>query len=333
MSVRVLFYRIVVLLMHLLTICLALVIATFFLAMIRPYLHNAHQFQYIRTASGIEYSISSFVRGIMPTRVMRIDVTRFIVIIAAFFLMGIPGSVKEHCRDRLSRLKLKREFEEWKTRMRLSDKAELIAPLRSKIESLETSNKTDREELLKLFAETKKKLDSMGRDLAFLSIDVCGSTEMKLGEEKAAIEHDFREYKHFVDYKLRKHGSLKSAWTPDGVMSCFATVDAAVQAAREIVGELAAFNKNVKTMRKDFVVRCGINAGYVYFDDSLPMEEMSDRVIDVAGHMQKHAPPNSICIAKPAIEPLQEREGFIPITKVVDGYEVYMSERRKVPRE
>jgi hypothetical protein len=36
----------------------------------------------------------------------------------------------------------------------------------------------------------------MGRDLAFLSIDVCGSTEMKLGEEKAVIEHDFREYSH-----------------------------------------------------------------------------------------------------------------------------------------
>jgi class 3 adenylate cyclase len=290
MSIRVLFYKIVVLLMQLLIICLALVIATFFLAMIRPYLHNALQFQYIRTAVGIEHSVSSFVRGIIPTRVLGIDMTRFIVIIGAFFLIGIPGSVKGHCRDKLSRLKLRREFEEWKSRMRLSDKAALIAPLRSKIESLETSNKTDREELLKLFAETKKKLDSMGRDLAFLSIDVCGSTEMKLGEEKAVIEHDFREYKHFVESKLKAHGSLKSAWTPDGVMSCFATVDAAVQqAAREIIDGLAAFNKNVKTMKKDFIVRCGINAGYVYFDDSLPMEEMSDRVIDVAGHMQKHA--------------------------------------------
>jgi hypothetical protein len=36
----------------------------------------------------------------------------------------------------------------------------------------------------------------MGRDLAFLSIDVYGSTEMKLGEEIAVIEHDFREYSH-----------------------------------------------------------------------------------------------------------------------------------------
>jgi class 3 adenylate cyclase len=319
--------------MQLIIICLALVIAVFLLAIIRPYLHNALQFQYIRTALGIEHSVSSFIRSVIPTRVLGTDVTRFIVIIGAFFLIGVPGGVKEQFRGKLSRLKLRKDFEEWKASARISDNAAFIAPLRSKIETLETSNKKDREELLKLFAETKKKLDSMGRDLAFLSIDVCGSTEMKLGEEKAVIEHDFKEYKHFVDYKLREHGSLKSAWTPDGVMSCFATVDAAVQAAREIVDGLADFNKNVKTLRKNFVVRCGINAGYVYFDDSLPMEEMSDRVIDVAGHMQKHAPPNSICIAKPAIEPLEDREGFVPVSRVVDGYEVYMSERRKVPRE
>ena len=333
MSTRTLFYRTLVLLMQLLIICLVMVIAVSLLAFIVPYMHNALRFQYIRTALEIEHHVSSFVRSIIPTRIMGIDLTRALVIIGAFLLIGIPGSIKEHFRDKLAALKLKRDFEEWKSRMRISDKAALIAPLTSKIEKLQTSNKTDREELLKLFAETKKKLDSMGRDLAFLSIDVCGSTEIKLGEERAVIEHDFREYKRFVDERLRACGALKSAWTPDGVMSCFPTVDAAVKAAREVIAGLDAFNKNIKTLRRDFALRCGINAGYVYFDDSLPMEEMSDRVIDVAGHMQKHAPPNTICIAKPAIEPLQERDGFVPITKVVDGYEVYMSERRKVPRE
>ena len=72
------------------------------------------------------------------------------------------------------------------------------------------------------------------------------------------------------------------------------------------------------------MVRCGINQGYVYFDEAIPLEEISDRVIDIAGHMQKNAPPNKICIAKPAIEPLQERNGFVPAGRVVDGYEVYM---------
>lgn len=57
------------------------------------------------------------------------------------------------------------------------------------------------------------------------------------------------------------------------------------------------------------------------------MEEMSDRVIDVAGHMQKYALPGTIAIAKPAIEPMQEREGFKPTGKVIDGYDVYHWEK------
>ena len=66
-----------------------------------------------------------------------------------------------------------------------------------------------------------------------------------------------------------------------------------------------------------------MNTGFVYFDDSVPLEEMSDRVIDIAGHMQKHALPNTVCVAKPAIEPLRERIGFEPAGRTVDGYEVY----------
>ena len=163
----------------------------------------------------------------------------------------------------------------------------------------------------------------MGKDLAFLSIDVVDSTGMKDGEDRAAVEHDFREYKRFVEGTLVAHGCLKSAWTPDGVMSCFMTVDAAARAAREVITGLDAFNRHVKMIRRTFMARCGVNSGFVYFDDSLPLEEISDRVIDIAGHMQKNAKPNSVCVAKPAIEPLNERSGFEPSGRVVDGYEVY----------
>jgi hypothetical protein len=106
-------------------------------------------------------------------------------------------------------------------------------------------------------------------------------------------------------------------------MSCFQFVEAAVAAAREILIDLDYFNSTIKSMRRDFAVRCGVNSGFVYFDESIPLEEISDRVIDIAGHMQKNAKPNSVCVAKPAIEPLNERNGFEPAGRVVDGYEVY----------
>lgn len=332
-SLRVVRYKAMVLLMRLLSVGMLAVVALFLLPLAVPYVKNAFSFKYIRVAMGIEKAISSFVHGIIPTVVTGHDLTRWIVVISALLLWGLFSSLKERYRNTIYNVKVRREYEDWKSQMHLSEDAKILSPLKEKLKNLQGASNTDREELLKLFAETKRKLDSMGRDLAFLSIDVVDSTGLKEGEEKAAIEYDFKEYKNFVESKLKANGALKSTWTPDGVMSCFPAVDAAVAAAQEVVGGLDAFNKHVKTIRKDFRVRCGINAGYVYFDDSIPMEEMSDRVIDIAGHMQKHAPPNTVCIAKPAIEPMKERSGFVPVSKVVDGYEMYVWERRKIPRQ
>lgn len=319
--------------MRLCFIASVLLIIIFLVSLAVPFMKGALTFQYIRSALSIEQSVSSFVQHIMPTRIAGFNITRWIVIIAAMFLAGFFSNIKEHYRDKLVRINMRRDYEEWKEKLNISDNSKIIAPLREKMEKLQTDNKIDRSELLKLFAETKRKLDSMGRDLAFLAIDVVDSTGMKDGEEKASIEHDFREYKQFIESRFKAQGILKSTWTPDGVMSCFPTVDQAVKAAQEILSGLEAFNAHVKTIRRDFKVRCGVNYGYVYFDETMPLEELSDRVIDVAGHMQKHAAPNTICIAQPAIEPLKNREGFVPISKVVDGYEVYMAERRKTPRE
>jgi hypothetical protein len=75
-------------------------------------------------------------------------------------------------------------------------------------------------------------------------------------------------------------------------------------------------------MKQDFAVRCGVNAGYVHFDDAAPLETISDRVIDIAGHMQKYAEPNTVAVARKIVEPLRQSDGFSPTDKVVDGYEV-----------
>jgi class 3 adenylate cyclase len=180
----------------------------------------------------------------------------------------------------------------------------------------------NREELLKVFAGVKKKLDEYGREVAFLSIDVVGSTDMKRNEDPAAAQYDFQEYRKLVEAVFRSRGVLKSAWTPDGVMACFAHVDDAVAAGQDVIRSLDHFNQHVKVMQSPFMVRCGVNAGYVHFDDATPMEAMSDRVIDIAGHMQKYAEPNTVAVAQKLIEPLRERAGFLPTTKTVDGYQV-----------
>jgi class 3 adenylate cyclase len=218
---------------------------------------------------------------------------------------------------------MRRQIDAWKRAMHVEENSSVSRELEAKIEQLATGDDdVNREELLRIFADTKRKLDSMGREVAFLSIDVVGSTAMKHNEDPAAAQYDFLEYRRLVESVFKARGVLKSAWTPDGVMACFSDVDNAVQAGKDVIRALVHFNREVKLMRTDFAVRCGVNSGFVHFDERTPLEAISDRVIDIAGHMQKYAEPNTVAVARSIIEPLRDRNGFLPTAKVVDGYEV-----------
>ena len=183
--------------------------------------------------------------------------------------------------------------------------------------------KMSRKDLLEVYAEAKKSLEAHKCHLAFLSIDVVDSTGMKVGEDAGIAERDFRQYKVFSAEILKANHALKSTWTPDGVMVCFKTVIDAVRAGQQIILGLEKFNRETKLIRRDFAIRAGINSGDVFSDDSIPMEEMTDRVIDIAGHMQKHGCVNGIAISKHAIEPLLGKFKFADAGRVVDGCPVY----------
>lgn len=181
----------------------------------------------------------------------------------------------------------------------------------------------DRKKMLRQFATLKSKLDEMGHDRAFLAIDVVDSTGMKLDEDKHIAAFAFERYNELVNETLRENGVVKFATTPDGVMSCFRTVDDAVNAASNLLKKLVTFNKEQNSIKRDFQIRCGINSGFIYLDDDTPLEQVSDRIIDIAGHMQKYAKPNTINIAASAIEPLKNSSGFTETTDVIDGQQVY----------
>ncbi|CEK10386.1 conserved protein of unknown function [Legionella hackeliae] len=190
-------------------------------------------------------------------------------------------------------------------------------------EGLSIQQPSDRKKILKQFATLKSKLDEMGQQLAFLSIDVVDSTGMKQDEDKYIVALAFERYNELVNESLQEHGVVKFAMTPDGIMSCFRTVDDAVSTASSLFKKLEKFNKEDKMIKRDFQIRCGINTGFVYLDDETPLEQVSDRIIDIAGHMQKYAKPNTINIAASAIEPLKNSQGFNETTDVIDGQKVY----------
>ena len=217
----------------------------------------------------------------------------------------------------------KKKAAESATRAATEAKAAEVArqeALEAKKKEAPTMNK--REELLELLAQTKKSLDEQKRDCAFLAMDVVNSTGMKQGEDPAIAARDFKQYKKHVMEALQAHNFLKLAWTPDGQMICFDSVDDAIKAGQAVLSGLKSFNKDIKAMKMDFKIRAGINAGRVLYDEETPMEEMSDRVIDIAGHMQKYAPADSIFINSEILGDRAETYKFSPDEKIVDDCSV-----------
>ncbi len=174
------------------------------------------------------------------------------------------------------------------------------------------------------YTEAKAMLDAAKQDLTFVSLDIAGSTTMKIGEDPFVIEHAFVEYRKLVERIIQRHGVYKAAWTPDGQMFAFRGPDAAVKASIETLSALPKFSKEVSKMKQPFRLRAGANCGIVSTDDATPMEQVSDESIDVAGHMQKHCDPGDFWISKELHDRLTEKHGFEPNGKTVDGRSVYV---------
>ena len=234
----------------------------------------------------------------------------------------LVGSIRTRIDWAMDRRALRKSAEKWRAELKVPAQSKIAVALDAKLQELQAGKTLDHQELLRIFAETKRKLDALGRDLAFLSVDIVGSTQMKQNEEPAAIQHDFIEYRKMVERVFARCRMLKAAWTPDGVMACFPSVNDAVQAGKDIIRELALFNRSEADQDRllgSLRGQCRLRL----FRRDHAARDMADRVIDVAGHMQKYADPNTVAVAQNIVEPLNDRAGFAPAKRVVDGYEVY----------
>jgi class 3 adenylate cyclase len=181
-----------------------------------------------------------------------------------------------------------------------------------------------RDQLLKRYREIEGMLKAAKRkQCTFLSIDVVGSTGMKVGERPTNIAATFQAYEEMLKKIFKQYGAWKEAWTPDGVMICFLQVDLAVAAGIRILTRLDRFNEHDNKLRTPFQVRCGINEGGVQIFEDSKLEKVADRVIDVAGHMQKQSNINTLWMGAEVYNHLADKSGFKPIGKEVDGYKVY----------
>ncbi len=182
----------------------------------------------------------------------------------------------------------------------------------------------ERTALLKRYRELEDALKSSARKrCSFLAIDVVGSTQMKVGEDPTAIAATFQAYEEMVRRAFEAHGIWKSAWTPDGVMACFLDRELAVRAAQEVLVSLRAFNAGQNRLKAQFKVRCGLNEGEVVIFEDSQLEKISDRAIDVAGHLQKLADENTLQVSEEVFSALQDPKDFNATGNQVDGVETF----------
>lgn len=178
--------------------------------------------------------------------------------------------------------------------------------------------------LLNRYREIERTLKAAKRKrCVFLSIDVAGSTQMKEGEREMAITVTFQAYMEMLQEIFGQHSAWKEAWTPDGVMICFLQVDLAVAAAQSVLRRLRKFNRTENMLRTPISVRCGLNEGEVSIFEDTNLEKFAHRVIDVSGHMQKHAQPNTLWLSTEVYDQLSDQSGFKPAGREVDGHEVF----------
>jgi class 3 adenylate cyclase len=177
------------------------------------------------------------------------------------------------------------------------------------------------------YTEAKALLAATQLQLTFLSMDVVGSTKMKQGEDSYVIEQSFTDYRSLVERTLRRHNAYKQTWTPDGQMAAFKDAQSAVNCAKEILNALPDFNRTVSKMKTEFSVRLGANTGVVSTDDATPMEQISDFSIDVAGHMQKYADPDSVWVSEETYQQLTDTSGFEANGQEVDHRKVFAWKR------
>jgi class 3 adenylate cyclase len=161
------------------------------------------------------------------------------------------------------------------------------------------------------------------RRCTFLSVDVAGSTAIKVGEAEIAVTATFRAYEDLLRRTFKATHAWKQSWTPDGAMVCFLNLTDAVTAAQTILRELPDLNDRDNRLKARLSVRCGVNEGDVVIFDDSAIEKLVERTIDVAGHLQKNAAPGTLLVSADVYEALQDRSGFEPAAEEVDGYATY----------
>lgn len=177
-----------------------------------------------------------------------------------------------------------------------------------------------RQELLKQLVDLQDRLKEGKQNATFLSLDIVGSTRLKMDADPLAVEFTFSEYQNYVASIVAKHGGRIHNTSGDGTTCAFDHPQQAFMAARNIQAGMIEFNSLRNKLSGPLVVRAGIHMGEVVVPSAgdLTTVNYSD-VIDIAAHLQKEAPPGGIAISFDSAQTLRGGADSVSSTQINVG--------------
>jgi class 3 adenylate cyclase len=158
-----------------------------------------------------------------------------------------------------------------------------------------------RQDMLKQLVDLQEHLREGQQAATFLSLDVVGSTKMKLNVDPLAVEFTFTEYHNYVARIAEKHFGNVHSTAGDGITVAFDNPQNAFSAARQIQTGLVEFNAFRNKIGIPLQLRAGIHTGQVVAPEAGNMTSINfASVIDIAAHLQKECPIGGVAISDEA---------------------------------
>ena len=158
-----------------------------------------------------------------------------------------------------------------------------------------------RQDLLKQLVDLQEHLREGQQAATFLSLDVVGSTRMKLDADPLSVEFTFTEYHNYVGRIAEKHFGNIHSTAGDGITVAFEHPQNAFNAARQIQTGLVEFNAFRNKIATPLQLRAGIHTGQVVAPEAGNMSSINfASVIDIAAHLQKECPIGGVAVSDEA---------------------------------
>ncbi len=155
-------------------------------------------------------------------------------------------------------------------------------------------------------ANLSELLNLSARVFTFMSIDVAGSTQLKVGQNEQDIIYTFLAYHKLVSGLAYEHHGEVATISGDGIMCRFQKPDDGAHMAKELIARLSEFNKKENHLTKSFGIRIGVHTGEVLQNETMSSGQIISKTLDITAKLQQDAETNQACFSEATVALLGE---------------------------